>query len=94
MMDQRREKRSHQSTFVKQLCYYTIVVTLQIRSAQHQVFLKRFLMYSFSLTVLTNAGKTITMIDTEGYSHDITSAAVIATLGIGWAAFGLSILQR
>ena len=32
MMDQTREKRSHQSKFVKQLCYYTIVVTLQIRS--------------------------------------------------------------
>merc|ERR1719510_1980444 len=30
MMDQTREKRSHQSKFVKQLCYYTIVFTLQM----------------------------------------------------------------
>ena len=95
-MDQTREKRSHQSKFVKQLCYYTIVVTLQIRSAQHQVFLKRFIIYSFSLTVvtlvMTTSGETITMFDTDGYSHDITSSTVFATLGIGWAAFGLSLI--
>merc|ERR1711879_1017870 len=80
MMDQTREKRSHQSKFVKQLSYYTIVFTLQI-----------------SLTVVTlvetgAAGGTITMIDTKGFSHDLTSSIVFATLGIGWAAFGLSLL--
>ena len=95
-MDQTREKRSHQSKFVKLLCYYTIVVTLQIRS-QHQVFLKRFIIYFFSLTLVTlvmtgAAGGTITMIDTEGYSHPISSSTVFATLGIGWAAFVLSLV--
>ena len=55
------------------------------------------LIYSFSLTVVTlvmtgAAGETITMIDTDGYSHDITSSTVFATLGIGWAAFGLSLI--
>ena len=33
MMDQTRVLKSHKSKFVKQLCYYTIVVCLQIRSA-------------------------------------------------------------
>ena len=32
MMDKTRDKRPHQSKFVKQLCYYTIVATLQMRS--------------------------------------------------------------
>ena len=54
------------------------------------------LIYSFSLTVvtlvMTTSGETITMIDTEGYSHDLTSSTVFATLGIGWAAFGLSLI--
>ena len=31
MMDPNEIKRSHQSKFVKQFCYYTIVLTLQIR---------------------------------------------------------------
>ena len=31
MMDSKREKRPHQSKFVKQVCYYTIVFILQIR---------------------------------------------------------------
>ena len=38
------------------------------------------------------SGGTITMIDTTGNSHAITSSIVFATLGIGWAAFGLSLL--
>ena len=41
---------------------------------------------------MTSAGKTITMIDTEGYSHELTSTTVFVTLGIGWAAFGLSLI--
>ena len=41
---------------------------------------------------MTTAGKTITMIDTEGYSHDLTSTTVFVTLGIGWAAFVLSLI--
>ena len=32
------------------------------------------------------------MIDTDGNSHAITSSIVFTTLGIGWAAFGLSLL--
>ena len=42
--------------------------------------------------VMTKAGETITMIDTEGYSHDLETSTVLATLGIGWAAFGLSLI--
>ena len=54
-------------------------------------------MYSFSATVVTlvltgAAGETITMIDTDGYSHGLTSFTIFATLGIGWAAFGLSLI--
>ena len=39
LMDRRREKRSHQSKFVKQLCYYSIVVSLQIRCLSRLYFL-------------------------------------------------------
>ena len=42
--------------------------------------------------VMTKAGETITMIDTEGYPHDLSSSTVYTTLGIGWAAFGLSVI--
>ena len=42
--------------------------------------------------IISTPGETITMIDTEGYSHVITSSTVFATLGIGWAAFILSLL--
>ena len=38
------------------------------------------------------AGEKITMIDTDGYSHAISSSTVFTTLGIGWAAFGLSLI--
>ena len=53
----------------------------------------------FSLTVVTlhtllttKPGKNINMIDTDGYSHDLSSNTVFVTLGIGWAAFGLSLI--
>ena len=54
-------------------------------------------MYSFSATVVTlvltgAAGETIKMICTDGNSHPITSSTVFATLGIGWAAFSLSLI--
>ena len=49
-----------------------------------------------SVTVVTlletTPGQTITMLDTDGYSHVITSYSVFKTLVIGWAAFGLSLL--
>ena len=32
------------------------------------------------------------MIDTDGNSHTITSSTLLGTLGIGWAAFGLSLI--
>ena len=32
------------------------------------------------------------MIDTDGDSHTITFSTVSKTLGIGWAAFGLSLI--
>ena len=40
MMDHTKEKRSHQSKFVKLLCYYIIVVTLQIRLCVWGIFLE------------------------------------------------------
>ena len=52
------------------------------------------LIYSFSLTVVTlvMTKETITMIDTKGNLHVLKSPIVYATLGIGWAAFGLSFI--
>ena len=38
-MDPTRVKRSHQSKFVKQFCYYTIVVVLQIMLVLSKYFL-------------------------------------------------------
>ena len=32
------------------------------------------------------------MLDTDGYSHVLTSSTVFTTLVIGWAAFGLSLV--
>ena len=41
---------------------------------------------------MTTAGETITMTDTDGNPHDLTSRTIFATLGIGWTAFGLSLI--
>ena len=98
MMDHTREKTSHKSKFVKQLYYYTIVASLQMRSVSTYIGKKyKLIDLIFSLTVVTlvmtgAARETITMIDTAGYSHDLTSSTIFATLGIGWAAFGLSLI--
>ena len=98
LMDQTRGKRSHQSKFVKQFCYYTIVVALQTMSVL-TIYWYKGLWYSklfLSLTVVTlllmRSGETIPMIDTEGHSHDLKSSTVLITLGIGWAACGLSLI--
>ena len=48
-MDHTKEKRSHQSKFVKQLCYYIIVFTLQMRSAQFQSISKKYSHLFFQL---------------------------------------------
>ena len=48
MMDPTRERRSHQSKFVNQLCYYIIVVILQIR-LELQYFLKYILIFILSV---------------------------------------------
>ena len=43
MMDSEKEKRSHQSKFVKQFCYYIIVFILQIRQVKILIlFIKLF----------------------------------------------------
>ena len=59
--------------------------------------INEILIYCFSLTVVTlvmtgEAKGTLRMIDTDGYSHPISSSTVFATLGIGWAAFVLSLI--
>ena len=42
--------------------------------------------------VMTTAGEITNIIDTKGYPHPVTSSTVFTTLGIGWAAFGLSLI--
>ena len=42
--------------------------------------------------MLNTAQKTITMIDSSGNEFQLTSSAVFITLGIGWAAFCLSVI--
>ena len=52
----------------------------------------------FSLTVVTVTlvknipGEFITMIDTEGHLHSISSSIVFKTLAVGWVAFFLSLI--
>merc|ERR1712066_256703 len=79
MMDPDRKKRFHRSKFVKQYIYYAIVFILQM-----------------SLTVVTlgktKVGKPITMIDSSGDAHQIKPSTLFITLGIGWAAFCLSLV--
>ena len=94
-MDQTREKRSHQSKFVKQLCYYTIVVTLQIRSVlsiEYSWYWKLFFSLTVAILLMTTAGKSISMYDTKGRRHDLKSSTVLMILGIGWVAFSLCLL--
>ena len=66
-------------------------------SAAASIFKAISYFFIVSLTVMTvvtlvKTRDTIDMIDTNGYSHDLTSATVFAPLGIGWAAFGLSLI--
>ena len=42
--------------------------------------------------VMTTPGESITIIDTTGRSHDLTSTTVYKTLAIGWTAFGLALI--
>ena len=51
-----------------------------------------FLLFSVTVVTLVMTKDTITMVDTDGNSHSIPSTTVFATLGIGWAAFGLSLI--
>ena len=43
MMDPQRKKKSHQSKFVKQFCYYTIVFILQIRRVEILISIDNYL---------------------------------------------------
>ena len=80
MMDSKREKRSHQSKFVKQFCYYTIIFILQISLT----------LYSVVTVAMTK--KDIVMINTVGRTYIFTPSQVFITLGVGWAAFGLALI--
>ena len=92
-MDPDGSRKSHQSKFVKQLCYYTIVVSLQIWSVLN-LFKTFFPMFILSMTVLilieTTTGDIITIRDNKGIGHEIKSTTVLVALGIGWFAFTLS----
>ena len=80
MMDPKREKRSHQSKFVKQFCYYTIIFILQISLTLYSV-----------VTVATTK-EDIVMMDTVGRTYIFTPSQVFITLGVGWAAFVLALI--
>ena len=41
---------------------------------------------------LIENGKSFSLIDSSGMSHEILSNKLFITLGIGWAAFGLSLI--
>ena len=43
-------------------------------------------------SIILCPGKNIKMKGSDGIIHDITFRVVLATLAIGWAAFGLSLL--
>merc|ERR1719300_23351 len=79
MMDPEREKRSHQSKFVKQFCYYTIVLTLQISLTAVTL-------------AMTPVGENITLVNTVGGTYTFTPSHVFITLGVGWAAFVLALI--
>merc|ERR1719300_2325006 len=79
MMEPEREKGSHQSTFVKQFCYYTIVFILQISLTAVTL-------------VMTKVGENITLVNTVGGTYTFTPSHVFITLGVGWAAFGLALI--
>jgi len=70
--------RNHQSSFVKQLCYYIIVFIIQI---------------SLTLVTLLNTPlEGITMVDKYGRTYIFTTSIVAITLAIGWAAFVLAMI--
>ena len=95
MMDRKEiKKKSHQSKFVKSFCYYTIVFSLQMGSvSSHYFVLFSPQLMVFSLTLfLTIEEEKVNMKDSQtGDSHLIDSSKVRIIMGIGWAAFVLSI---
>ena len=40
----------------------------------------------------TTAGEKITLVDSSGLPHVITSSTLLTTLALGWAAFALSLV--
>ena len=78
MMDPEREKKPHQSTFVKQFCYYAIIFILQISLT----------LYSVVTVAITR--EDIIMVNTVGGTYDFTPSHVFIILGVGWTAFGLA----
>ena len=82
MMDKKRDKIApHKSKFVKQVVYYVIVVILQIGLTIYIIYM-----------LTTNEKNTIRLLDSSGFSQKISSYTFLVTLGIGWAAFGLSLI--
>ena len=55
-----------------------------------------FLTISLTIYVIvvftTNEKNTMTLVDSSGMSHYITTYKLLVTLGIGWAAFALSLI--
>ena len=92
MMDPKREKKPHQSKFVKQLCYYTIVFILQIRRVKISIFNWKIISISLTAVTLVNTGGGVTMVNTVGRTYTFTPSHVFITLGVGWAAFGLALI--
>ena len=44
------------------------------------------------VVLITNERSTMTLVDSSGMSYDIKSFKLLVTLGIGWAAFCLSLI--
>ena len=74
------KRRSHQSKFIKQFCYYTIVFILQTS------------LTFYSVVTVATTRKDIIMFNTDGRTYNFTPSQVYITLGVGWAAFILALI--
>ena len=100
MMDKKRDKIApHKSKFVKQVFYYAIVFILQIRLimnyVHHGCYISLIINYSLTIYVILELianGENTRLVNSSGMAQDIPSSKLFATLGVGWAAFGLSLI--
>ena len=75
-MDPNIKSTPHQSKFIKQFCYYTIILQTSLTF--------------YSVVTVATTRKDIIMVNTDGRTYIFTPSHVVITLGVGWAAFGLA----